>query len=85
MGRVADLCWSLAIAGRGSDCLHLKKYDVKERERVINIKIFYTHASKGSWKILTFSLADMNLIIRIMYRIKKLFHTIYLTHFTLSD
>ena len=46
MERMADLCWSLAIAGRGLDYSHLKKYDVKDRERerdrVININILYS-------------------------------------------
>ena len=38
---MADLCWSLAIAGRRLDYSHLKNYDVKERgrEREFNINI----------------------------------------------
>ena len=82
---MADLCWSLAIAGRRLDYSHLKNYDVKERgrEREFNINILYSRFKRQLEK-LTFSLAKMNLKIRIIYRIKKLFHTIYLTHFTLS-
>ena len=82
---MADLCWSLAIVGRWLDYSHLKNYDVKERgrEREFNINISYSRFKRQLEK-LTFALAEMNLKIHIIYRIKKLFHTIYLTHFTLS-
>lgn len=54
---MADLCWSLAIAGRRLDYSHLKNYDVKERgrEREFNINILYSRFKRQLETINLFS------------------------------